>query len=61
MAHQNYGLGAVLETVLDRWEGALDSLGVGDLAILERNVKIDAHEHALVLDQVGYPIDRELP
>ena len=59
MAHEHDRLGTVLKAVLDSRECADDSLGVRDLAILEWHIEINAHENALVLDQVRDPIDRE--
>jgi hypothetical protein len=41
-------LGLVAESVLDGGKGFADTCVVGDDAVLERDVKIDADEHALI-------------
>ena len=50
VAHENNRFGAVLKAVIDGGERAHNSLRVSDLTFLERDVEIDAHQDALVLD-----------
>ena len=57
MGHQHHALCAVFEAEVDGWERGIDALSVGDLqgargCLLERHVEVNAHEHALALDQV---------
>ena len=50
VGHQDDGLGAVVEGVLDGWDGAGDALGVGDvLGGIEWDVEVDLHG-GVVLD-----------
>ena len=57
MRGQNYG-GALLERIANRRKRRADARIVGDLAVFERDVEVDADEHAPTL-QLEVP-DREL-
>ena len=49
----------MLKAVVDSWQSACDSLGVSDLAFLQRHVEVDSHQNALVLDELGNTVDRK--
>jgi len=42
MGHEDHGLGAMVDGVLDGWDGTDDTLGVGDLLVgVEGDVEVD--------------------
>ena len=49
MTHENYGLGSIVQTVLDAWDGSLDSLVVCNLVILHGNVEVYSHDDSFFL------------
>src|ERR687888_414011 len=46
MGTENNGFGAVLDRVLDRGERGADPRVVRDRAVLDRDVEVDAYQHA---------------
>ena len=60
VTHKNDRLGSILEAVLDCRYSFDNSLGIRDGASFERDVEVSANQDALVLDQMGNPVDCEL-
>lgn len=58
MGHEDDGLCAMVDGVLDGGDGADDALGVGDLVAVKGDVEVNANEDALALEVDV--LDREL-
>ena len=60
MAHEYNRFGPVVETVLYGLNCPGDTCRVFDFSFLDGDVKVNAHEDALALDEVGDVVDGEL-
>ena len=50
----------MLEAILDSRQGGGNTGRVSDVAAADGNVEVDAHQHALALNQVRNGVEREL-